>query len=286
MNPSPHQQHNNLHPEIEGEPTVLTRRMAMAFAAGLLVEDTRFYDGPGREAQVLPFICARFEWPLSLALRTRIGLPAEALARGVHAAQVTRFHRAFVIGETIKTSCRIEGIRESRAGLVMTVTYLTRSSARGEPITTSQATVIYRGVAAPPGLRLVDQPDEDLLQRLGADRGVSKVLDNPPYLAHVYTEGADIYNPIHTERQVAHAAGLDDILVHGTAMWALAGIAVAGAVAGGDVDRLRRHAVRFSAPVWPGHPVAIMMDSSAEETRWTIRDVGNDQRLLMGASTI
>jgi acyl dehydratase len=41
-------------------------------------------------------------------------------------------------------------------------------------------------------------------------------------LAHVYTECARIWNPIHTDRAVAHAAGLPDIILHGTATLALA----------------------------------------------------------------
>ncbi len=43
-----------------------------------------------------------------------------------------------------------------------------------------------------------------------------------PTLAHVYTECARIWNPIHTDRAVARAAGLPDIILHGTATLALA----------------------------------------------------------------
>jgi acyl dehydratase len=41
-------------------------------------------------------------------------------------------------------------------------------------------------------------------------------------LAHVYTECARIWNPIHTDRAVARDAGLPDIILHGTATLALA----------------------------------------------------------------
>jgi len=44
----------------------------------------------------------------------------------------------------------------------------------------------------------------------------------PASLAHVYTECARIWNPIHTDRAVALAAGLPDIILHGTATLALA----------------------------------------------------------------
>ena len=51
-----------------------------------------------------------------------------------------------------------------------------------------------------------------------SDRGP----DLRPRLAHVYTECARIWNPIHTDRAVARAAGLPDIILHGTATLALA----------------------------------------------------------------
>jgi acyl dehydratase len=69
--------------------------------------------------------------------------------------------------------------------------------------------------------------------------------------AHVYSECAAIWNPIHTERVVALRAGLPDIILHGTATWALAGLAVALRRAGGDPLRLRRLTGRFAAPVLP-----------------------------------
>jgi acyl dehydratase len=70
----------------------------------------------------------------------------------------------------------------------------------------------------------------------GADRSVAAVDDPPKHdralqligevpvaatAAHVYTECARIWNPIHTDRAYARAAGLPDIILHGTATLAL-----------------------------------------------------------------
>ena len=41
-------------------------------------------------------------------------------------------------------------------------------------------------------------------------------------LAHTYSECAHIWNPIHTDKAFALAAGLPDIILHGTATLALA----------------------------------------------------------------
>src|SRR4029077_6419959 len=65
-----------------------------------------------------------------------------------------------------------------------------------------------------------------------------------PTLAHVYTECARIWNPIHTDRAVARAAGLPDIILHGTATLALA------------VSRALRHDPPPCAPRCPPRPPA------------------------------
>jgi len=68
-------------------------------------------------------------------------------------------------------------------------------------------------------------------------------------LAHVYTECARIWNPIHTDRKVALAAGLPDIILHGTATLALAVSALVRHRLGNDPLRVKRVACRFAAMV-------------------------------------
>jgi hypothetical protein len=82
-------------------------------------------------------------------------------------------------------------------------------------------------------------------------------IDLPRTFPHVYTECASIWNPIHTEVRVARAAGLPDILVHGTATWALAVREVARVHAPGEPGRLRRLAARFRAMVPAGTPIDV-----------------------------
>lgn len=79
----------------------------------------------------------------------------------------------------------------------------------------------------------------------------------PRELPHVYTECARIWNPIHTERRVALAAGLPDIILHGTATWALACRELVARELDGDPRPLRRLAGSFRALVIPGAAVAL-----------------------------
>ena len=76
-------------------------------------------------------------------------------------------------------------------------------------------------------------------------------------LPHVYTECADIWNPIHTEREVALAAGLPDIILHGTATWALALREVVADRLDGDPARLARFVGRFTGMVIPGTDITV-----------------------------
>src|SRR5438270_7090690 len=67
--------------------------------------------------------------------------------------------------------------------------------------------------------------------------------------AHVYTECARIWNPIHTDAAVAAAAGLPAIILHGTATLALAVSRIVEAEADGRPERVARVAGRFAAMV-------------------------------------
>jgi acyl dehydratase len=74
-------------------------------------------------------------------------------------------------------------------------------------------------------------------------------VEIPATAAHVYTECARIWNPIHTDVAVARAAGLPGLILHGTATLALAVSRVVARDLGGDPERVRGVAARFSGVV-------------------------------------
>lgn len=80
-------------------------------------------------------------------------------------------------------------------------------------------------------------------------------------LPHTYSECARIWNPIHTERQVALAAGLPDIILHGTATWGLAARELMSRMP--RSLRLLRHSARFRAPVVPGNSITLTTTTRA-----------------------
>ena len=67
--------------------------------------------------------------------------------------------------------------------------------------------------------------------------------------ANVYTETARIFNPIHSDKAYALAAGLPDIILHGTATMALAVSRLVNEYLDGDSTRVKRLGGRMTGMV-------------------------------------
>lgn len=134
---------------LTGDVVTITPRLAMAYSAGLLLDQARYYAADGGDPPVLPFLCVRLEWPLALGFRSAMGLSDAELARGVHAAQDTEVHRPFRIGERVQASGQIVQARQSRAGVLTFTRYQTRSLSFADVVTTSWSTSIFREAPLP-----------------------------------------------------------------------------------------------------------------------------------------
>ncbi len=231
-----------------------TTRRALAFRAVLAPDDAAGLDDAAGPLEALPMQIVSPEWVLALMARD---LPGQALTsdeqrRGVHVSQDSRILRPIHAEDILQVSGEIVGVRASRAGAVVTTRYETRAGDELAAISTSVS--ILRGVT-------VNGPEHPE----GAEApwpafeaaGEPRPLLTSRGFPHQYSECAEIWNPIHTERAVALAAGLEDILIHGTALWALAGLALTPP--GG---RLTRLAARFRAPAWAGQPMALLPGSA------------------------
>ena len=257
-----------LKPVVGAEVTV-TPRLAMAYSAGLLLAEDRFYGVDASDPPVLPFFCTRLEWPVTLGFRNTLDLQPHELVRGVHARQDTQVHRAFRIGEVVQTTGQMVEAKQTRAGALTIIRYQTRSLTHGDVATTSWSSGIYRGVQLPiePFCEVASPPD-----LVAPVDGVEAHTDIhfPVHLTHAYTECADIWNPIHTEEPVARAAGLPRIIVHGTILWALSGVRLADLKLGGDISRIRRFNGRFQAPVLPNATARLVVRGDGPVFGWRL----------------
>jgi acyl dehydratase len=235
-------------------------RQALAYAAGIGATGDSYFDDD-RETGVVapPSFCVSLEWPVVSGERQveLLGATLEERRRGVHAAQDSTFHRPIRPGDRLRTDGRIVALRSTRAGTLCLTRLETIDRASDAAVATSWSTSIFRSVdleggdqtlAAPPGVERLSSIDGFEQLEISIDR----------QLPHVYSECADIWNPIHTERSVALAAGLPDIILHGTASWALAGREIVERYCDGDPTRLRRLYGSFRAMVVPGWPITLV----------------------------
>jgi len=244
--------------ELEPQTVEVTVRMILAYAAGVGDVGPRTFDDAGALPIVAPpAFCARLEWGVLLAGRgSSFGLDERERARAVHVEQDSTFHRPIRPGDVLTTRGRVVTIRRTSAGALVRTHLATTEAVSGAPVVTSWHASIYRGVAIEGEGGSIAEPPET--PAAPGALGPSRSIPVSREAAHLYTECAAIWNPIHSERRVALAQGLPDVILHGTATWAMAGREIVAFYAGGDPTRLKRLRARFKSPVIPGHPITLM----------------------------
>jgi acyl dehydratase len=200
----------NINAEIVGRETGpdeqrIDARWLMAYSAGL-----------GEREFPHPLFPVCYEWPATRQLRERAGLvPIDA--RLVHAQHDLTIHRApreeklFITGKVVAALQR-------KPGTLVVYRFITRNEKK-ELVSTTDFSALYRDVMLEGGDRTL-APTEDPPRHEQKLDPVGEIAVGVT-AAHVYTECARIWNPIHTDVAYARAAGLPDIILHGTATLAL-----------------------------------------------------------------
>jgi len=230
-------------------------RWLMAYSAALGESDRRYYD---TSAGVLahPMFPVCYEWPVSLPIR-QIAALGHLLPLLVHAEHDLRLYRLPRERDRVSTHARIVGVHKRKPGAFVVFRFETQDTS-GELVSVSDFGALYRGVGVegPNRGAAIDlpQPAENLATIGSIDVGAN--------LAHVYTECARIFNPIHTDVAHARAAGLPDIILHGTATLALS-------VSRLKIDplRVRRIRCRFSGMVLMPSRLEVHSNGADFETR-------------------
>src|SRR5438132_5082382 len=222
----------------------------MAYAAALEETAPEYFDTTRPEGLVAhPLFSVCYEWPAAVELRAKL-TSEEIAARSVHATHDLVIHRPVKAGDRLETTATVSHI-EPRSPGAYQVTRFETVDRRGQPVTTTEYGSIYRGVsvdpAFAPGRPQGSEPTENESSESG--EGWSASVPLSAGLAHVYTECARIWNPIHTDRAVARAAGLPDIILHGTATLALAVSRALRHDPRGAATPVRALACRFGAMV-------------------------------------
>ena len=197
-----------------------------------------------------PLFPVCFEWPAAGAIRAKLRAtmaPGEP-ARGVHATHHTILHRPIRPPMRLRTTAEVLGIERRSAGAYEVVRFETVDEG-GAPVCTTYYGSLYRKVevngadrpahiqSPPTPAVIAHQPRAELSLPIGAGA------------AHVYTECARIWNPIHTDLATAAEAGLPGLILHGTATLALAVSAIVKRKRPNDPERVAEIYGRFGAMV-------------------------------------
>lgn len=224
-------------------------RWLMAYASGLGDVNDTYLDTTAGNVIAHPLFPVCLEWPAILDYYNLPGTEAvtsEERARNVHAAHDLQIFRPIRAGEKLTTTGTVVSLTQIKPGAAQIIRLDTKDENNGLVCRTYQLGIKRRvGIIGEPK---VDEEMPEFPEFVGGEDW-RVAIPIAKEAAHVYTECARIWNPVHTDRAVALAAGLPDIILHGTATMALAVSRIIDHYLGADPTRVTRLGGRFSAMV-------------------------------------
>lgn len=226
-------------------------RWSMAYAASLGDHLDRYFD-TSTEVVAHPLFPVCVEWPVIVRSREgsrHHGVTDDEVRRGIHATHDLTVHRTIRPAEQLRTTLTVTGVERRKPGAFSTMR-LDTVDAYGQPVATTRQGTLYLGVDVDgPDVVSTDVLDDPVAYGASGPPVATVPIDLTAGAAHIYTECARIWNPIHTDLAVARAAGLPGLILHGTATLALAVSRVVSEVASGEPEAVRRVVGRFGAMV-------------------------------------
>lgn len=231
------------------EPAAVTLEALQKYARAYNDPNPRFFDptAPGGIAAP-PMFAVVVTWLPVLSAMTDPELHADLL-RLLHSAQDMEFLAPIRAGDLITAASSIASIESAAGGETMTLS-LEAQNQRGQIMNRTTFTAFIRGrrdagapaeSRAPAAARL--QPILTATQKIDPDQTLR------------YAEASGDRNPIHVDDNVAKMAGLPGIIVQGLCTMAFTSKVIIDNLCAGDPLRLKRLAVRFSRPVFPGDTI-------------------------------
>lgn len=201
-----------------------------------------------------PVFPACLEWPLVADGAPGLELTAATLRRGLHVAQSSVLHAPIGPGSTMTTEAELV-VAEQRTNAAHIATEFTTVDERGARIAVTRTHMLYPGVRLHRHYENTLEPQEPRHIRHVTLAPVGFFEVNRTN-AVIYTECAQIWNPIHTDPRVAKAAGLPGPVLHGTETLARALTEITSAY-GWPATAVSSYSCRFTAPVFAGHKLLV-----------------------------
>ncbi|MFE3222680.1 MaoC/PaaZ C-terminal domain-containing protein [Nocardia sp. NPDC059228] len=208
--------------------------------------------------------------------------PMNIFGRVVHGEQDFHFHRPIRPGDKLVSRAKAIGFEGKDNGSTITILIECRSEA-GELVNEQYLTAFFRNVDA--GKQAGEQApahrfDPALLERAPLATVTAHVDADQTYR---YAPASGDPVPLHLDDQVARDAGLPGIIAHGLCTMAMSSWGVLTQVAGSDVARLQRYAVRFAKMVFPDDDLETQIwkvGSADGVTTYAFRTVRGDDTVL------
>ncbi|MDA2893201.1 MaoC/PaaZ C-terminal domain-containing protein [Mycolicibacterium sp. BiH015] len=204
-----------------------------------------------RDGSIAPPVFAIVPVFESMMMPTVDVLPVELVPRVVHGEQDFFFHRPIRPGDKLVSRGKMIGYEGLENGTRAAILVECRTE-DGDLVNEQYVTCFVRNFNAGKTIGRLAPPHK-FDEALRAQDPVAEVV------AHVdedqtfrYSPASGDPMPIHLDEDVARDAGLPGIIAHGLCTMAFTSWAVLTEVAGSDVNRLKRFAVRFSKMVLPG----------------------------------
>ena len=189
-------------------------------------------------------------WP-TIAPASRSVASEEARKRVVHYEQDIRLQRPIEPGMTLVSRATPVALLGRPNGTSLVIRTETRT-ADGELVNEQYVTEFFRGVETDTSVG--DRAPEHRLEADGEPLGeVAYPVADDQTVRYAAASGDDF--AIHLDDAFARSVGLPGRIVHGLCTMALAGRAVLEAAGVDDPRDVKRLAVRFSAPLFPGETV-------------------------------
>lgn len=218
--------------------------------------------------------------------------PVDLLMKLVHGEQDFHFHRPIRPGDVLTCRARATGYAALSTGSTVTVCAETRD-ADGALVNEQWLSAFFRGVDA-------GATEGEQAPGHGLDAAVTAGPPAAETTQHIdddqtfrYSPASGDPMPIHLDEEIAQMSGLPGIINHGLCTMAFTSWAVLEQFADGDVDRLRRLAVRFARPVLPGQDITTRfweLDGPTAETGTTAfgfeTSVGSDLVIRDGLAVL
>ncbi|MGH7879826.1 MAG: MaoC/PaaZ C-terminal domain-containing protein, partial [Candidatus Binataceae bacterium] len=243
-----------------GEPTDVTLDSIQNYARACNENNPRYFDSSVMGGMVAPPMYAVVvTWLPVIAALTDPELRADLL-RLLHTGQDMEFLAPIRPRDRIFSNARIAAIEAVGSGESLTLE-LRASNQHGEALNRTRFTVLIRGRREPAAAT------EPHAAAIGASaRGAPLCAVTEPIARDQtfrYADASGDRNPIHVDEKVARMAGLPGIIVHGLCAMSFAARAVIDKLCDRDPLRLKRLAVRFARPIFPGDSLTTSIWPSA-----------------------